>query len=106
MQVKYEATTDANANQTATPSKVIEVTSVPQDTREAELVQIAVPFGKVTNVAIARNKNKVRAIRNLIFNKSCRKFQFDGIALEISHFDGVRYNVCTANMLQHETRNL
>ncbi|XP_067928529.1 polypyrimidine tract-binding protein 2-like isoform X3 [Watersipora subatra] len=55
--VKYEPTTDANANQTAL-SKVIEVSNVPPDTRETDLVQIAVPFGKVTNVAIARNKNK------------------------------------------------
>ena len=59
LQVKYEPTTDANANQTAL-SKVIEVSNVPPDTRETDLVQIAVPFGKVTNVAIARNKNKVR----------------------------------------------
>lgn len=53
---------DANANQTPPASKVIEVSSVPPDTREADLVQIAVPFGKVTNVAIARNKNKVRPL--------------------------------------------
>lgn len=65
LQVKYEPTTDANANQPAAPSKVIEVTSVPPDTKEAELVQIALPFGKVTNVAIARNKNKVSVQRCL-----------------------------------------
>lgn len=71
--MKYETTTDANANQTPAPSKVIEVSSVPPDTREADLVQIAVPFGKVTNVAIARNKNKVCGVKMVPFQYHAQK---------------------------------
>lgn len=57
--MKLETSTDNNANQTPAPSRVIEISGVPPTTRETELVQIAVPFGKVTNVVLLRNQNKV-----------------------------------------------
>ena len=57
--MRLEPTTDSNGNTTVT-SKVIEVSGVPPAAREADVVQIGVPFGKVTNVTIKRNKNMVR----------------------------------------------
>lgn len=40
------------------PSRVIHVGNIPQDTTDAEVVLLGVPFGRVTNVLVLRSKNQ------------------------------------------------
>jgi len=40
------------------PSKVVHLRNVPQDVSESEIIQLGLPFGKMTNLVFARNKNQ------------------------------------------------
>jgi len=41
------------------PSKVVHLRNVPQDASENEIISLGLPFGKITNLVFARNKNQV-----------------------------------------------
>ena len=40
-------------------SRVIHFRGVPADATESEIVQLGIPFGKMTNLVLARKKNQV-----------------------------------------------
>ena len=45
-------------NEEQPPSKVLHVRSLPPDTTEAELTQLAIPFGRVSGVLMLNNKGQ------------------------------------------------
>lgn len=42
------------------PSRVIHIRNIPNETTEAEIIQLGLPFGRVTNVLVLKGKNQVR----------------------------------------------
>ena len=48
---------DGSANR---PSRVLHIRGVPSDATEGEVVQLGLPFGRMTNMVLARKKNQVR----------------------------------------------
>ena len=57
----FQAKFDNGGN---TPSKVVYIKSLPNDASETDVVQLGMPFGKVTNVLVLRQKNQVRPSKN------------------------------------------
>lgn len=53
MQVKL----DSGANP---PSRVVHIRSLPHEAAETDIVQLGMPFGKMTNVLVLKQKNQVR----------------------------------------------
>lgn len=53
MQVKLE-------QNVGKPSRVIHIRNIPNETTEAEIIQLGLPFGRVTNVLVLKGKNQVR----------------------------------------------
>ena len=47
-----------NNNNNGTPSKVVHVRNVPPDAHESDLMNLALPFGKVSNLLLLRGKNQ------------------------------------------------
>lgn len=47
-----------NNNNNGTPSKVVHVRNVPPDAHESDLMNLALPFGKVANLLLLRGKNQ------------------------------------------------
>lgn len=41
------------------PSRVIHIRNIPNETTEAEIIQLGLPFGRVTNVLVLKGKNQV-----------------------------------------------
>jgi hypothetical protein len=41
------------------PSRVLHFRNVPSDASESEIIQLGLPFGKMTNMLLIRNKNQV-----------------------------------------------
>lgn len=41
------------------PSRVVHIRSLPNDAAETDVVQIGLPFGKMTNVLVLKQKNQV-----------------------------------------------
>lgn len=46
------------------PSRVIHIRNIPNETTEAEIIQLGLPFGRVTNVLVLKGKNQVRLSYN------------------------------------------
>jgi hnRNP-L/PTB/hephaestus splicing factor len=46
------------SNQTGKPSRVLHFRGVPSDTTEGEIVQLGLPFGRMTNLVLAKKKNQ------------------------------------------------
>lgn len=40
------------------PSRVIHIRNIPNDSTESEVVQLGLPFGRVTNVLVLKGKNQ------------------------------------------------
>lgn len=40
------------------PSRVIHIRNIPNESSEAEVIQLGVPFGRVTNVLVLKGKNQ------------------------------------------------
>ncbi|XP_028178589.1 polypyrimidine tract-binding protein 3-like, partial [Ostrinia furnacalis] len=40
------------------PSRVIHIRNIPNETTEAEIIQLGLPFGRVTNVLVLKGKNQ------------------------------------------------
>lgn len=43
----------------AKPSRVLHIRGVPNDCTEGEVIHLGLPFGRMTNLVIARKKNQV-----------------------------------------------
>jgi len=41
------------------PSRVLHIRGVPADATEGEVIQLGLPFGRMTNLVMARKKNQV-----------------------------------------------
>ncbi|GBP57247.1 Polypyrimidine tract-binding protein 2 [Eumeta japonica] len=41
------------------PSRVIHIRNIPNETTEAEIIQLGLPFGRVTNVLVLKGKNQL-----------------------------------------------
>ena len=41
------------------PSRVLHLRNVPNDATESEIIQLGLPFGKMTNLVLAKKKNQV-----------------------------------------------
>ena len=54
----FQAKVEATVNMT--PSRVIHLRGIPQDTTEGEIVQLGMPFGRMTNLLLVKKKNQVR----------------------------------------------
>ena len=39
------------------PSRVIHIRNIPNDTTEADIIHLGIPFGRVTNVLVLKGKN-------------------------------------------------
>lgn len=52
------------------PSRVVHIRGVPNDATEGEVVQLGLPFGRMTNMVLARKKNQVDELleENLIIS--------------------------------------
>ena len=46
-------------NQAGKPSRVLHFRGVPPDATEGEIVQLGLPFGRMTNLVLAKKKNQV-----------------------------------------------
>lgn len=42
------------------PSRVVHLRSLPPDVTDAEVVQLGIPFGRMTNVLLLKQKGQVR----------------------------------------------
>lgn len=42
------------------PSRVVHIRSLPHEVAETDIVQLGMPFGKMTNVLVLKQKNQVR----------------------------------------------
>ena len=49
-----------DAAQAGKPSRVLHFRGVPNDATEGEIVQLGLPFGRMTNLVLAKKKNQVR----------------------------------------------
>ena len=49
-----------DAAQAGKPSRVLHFRGVPTDATEGEIVQLGLPFGRMTNLVLAKKKNQVR----------------------------------------------
>lgn len=54
---------DSNSNkkgkfESCGPSRVLHIRGVPSETQDAEIIQLGLPFGRMTNLVIARRKNQ------------------------------------------------
>ena len=46
----------------APPSKVLHIRNIPQEAQEADILAMAIPFGKPTNLVRPKNKTQVRRV--------------------------------------------
>lgn len=52
------------------PSRVIHIRNIPNETTEAEIIQLGLPFGRVTNVLVLKGKNQVSIFYSTVY-KTC-----------------------------------
>ena len=45
------------------PSRVVHIRSLPHEVAETDVVQLGMPFGKMTNVLVLKQKNQVREMK-------------------------------------------
>ena len=41
------------------PSRVVHIGNLPNDATKAEIIQLGIPFGRITNVLVPKGKNQV-----------------------------------------------
>lgn len=49
------------------PSRVLHFRGVPSDATEGEIVQLGLPFGRMTNLVLAKKKNQVSDVILFLF---------------------------------------
>ena len=49
-------------NQASKPSRVLHLRGVPSDATESEIIQLGLPFGRMTNLVLAKKKNQVSSV--------------------------------------------
>lgn len=54
------------------PSRVIHIRNIPNETTEAEIIQLGLPFGRVTNVLVLKGKNQVNTSNYMQLFNRCR----------------------------------